>query len=184
MLCFALRDFFRLFAQRRNPALCLTLVLLLTQYSVAQSGMASLSGTITDQSGALLPGVRVTITNEGTGISIEKQTNGAGVYNTQGLNPGRYRVFVTKEGFMQVDVRDMTLDVQDSVSRNFTLRIGGTSETVQVDGNRKTTIVIARSSRICLRTNLTSFRRLRGGNSLASESLRRLPTPISASGRM
>ncbi len=135
MLYCALRGFIRLFAQRRNPALYLTLLLFLSQYSVAQSGTASLSGTITDQNGALLHGVRVTITNEGTGISTEKQTNSAGIYNAQGLTPGRYRVFVTKEGFLQVDARDVTLNVQDSVSRNFALRVGGTSETVQVDGN-------------------------------------------------
>lgn len=59
----------------------------------------------------------------------------AGIYNVPGLKPGRYRVFVEKERFKQVDLRDLTLNVQDVVSRNFTLEVGGISETIQVDGS-------------------------------------------------
>ncbi len=109
-------------------------VVILSPCLFAQTGTATLSGTITDKTGALLPAVRVTIANEDTGVSIEKRTNGAGIYNAPGLNPGHYHLFVAKEGFMQVDVRDVTLNVQDAVNRNFTLELGGTSETVQVNG--------------------------------------------------
>lgn len=114
---------------------CLVLLLLVPAMLLAQSGSATLSGTITDVSGALVPNVSITITNEDTNVSIQSQSNRAGIYNVPGLNPGRYRILVEKQGFKQVDVRNMTLNVQDIVSRNFTLEVGGTSETIQVDGS-------------------------------------------------
>src|ERR1700739_2954577 len=125
---------------RPNSPLFLTLapVLLatvLTPLLYAQTGAATLSGTITDQKGALVPDVQVTITNEDTSVSVATKTNGAGIYSAPGLNPGRYRLFVEKKGLKQVDLRDLTLNVQDTVSRNFTLEVGGTSETIQVNGN-------------------------------------------------
>ena len=100
-----------------------------------QSSSANISGTITDTSGALVAGVNITITNEDTNVSSQTKTNKAGIYSLPSLNPGHYRVFVEKEGFKQVDLRHLTLNVQDIVSRNFTLQVGGTSETIQVDGS-------------------------------------------------
>src|SRR5215475_2072050 len=135
MLYVAFGKVFHCFDQLRYPILSLIFLALVSQQLIAQTGTATLSGTITDQSGALLPDVRVTITNEDTGVSVKKQTNSTGIYNAPELTPGRYRVLIAKEGFIQVDVRDITLNVQDSVNRNFTLRVGGTSETVQVNGN-------------------------------------------------
>jgi hypothetical protein len=103
--------------------------------SHAQSGAASISGTITDRSGALVPEAAVSVVNTDTDSKFETKTNGAGVYQVPFLKPGHYRIVVTKQGFKQVDVRDVTLNVQDSVNRNFTLDIGATSETVQVNGS-------------------------------------------------
>ncbi len=99
----------------------------------AQTESASLSGTIVDRSGAVVPDAQVRVTNEDTNVTVETKTNGAGVYNVPSLKPGRYRILVTKQGFKQIDLRDVTLNVQDSVNRNFTLDIGGTSETVIVN---------------------------------------------------
>ncbi len=136
---FALPSLAHSFAQLRKSAqvalqLC-CIALLLPINLFAQSSTATLSGTIADSSGALVPNVSVTITNEDTNASVRIQSNRAGIYNVPGLNPGHYRVLVEKQGFKQVDVRSLTLNVQDIVSRNFTLQVGGTSETVQVDGS-------------------------------------------------
>lgn len=142
MLCFARPSLQDLFAQLRNLrqlVLYICYITVLTAFSqclFAQTGDATLSGTITDTSGAFVSDVRVTITNQDTGVSADTRTNKAGIYNEPGLKPGRYRVFVEKEGFKQVDLRDLTLNVQDVVSRNFSLEVGGTSETIQVDGSR------------------------------------------------
>lgn len=122
-----------------RPLACgLLLLPLITSHQsllLGQTTAATLSGTIVDQNGALVPGVAVTITNEETGVAIATKTNGAGIYVAPGLNPGRYRVFVEKQGFKQVDLRYLTLQVQDVVSRNFVLQVGGTSETIQVNGS-------------------------------------------------
>ena len=114
---------------------CIGILLLFPICLSSQTESATLSGTITDGTGALVPNVQVTVTNQDTNISSATKTNTAGVYNVPGLNPGRYRVVVEKEGFKQVDVRGITLNVQDVISRNFTLEVGGTSETIQVDGS-------------------------------------------------
>jgi Carboxypeptidase regulatory-like domain len=104
------------------------------QLCLAQTGSATLSGTITDKSGALVAEASVEVMNQDTGTSIHTRTNGAGVYSVPGLKPGLYKVSVEKEGFKRVAVRDITLNVQDVVSRNFTLDVGAMSETVEVTG--------------------------------------------------
>ncbi len=114
---------------------CIGILFLLPICLSAQIGTATISGTIVDQNGALVPDVQVTVTNQDTNISSVTKTNTAGIYSVPSLKPGRYRVVVEKAGFKQVDVRDLTLNVQDAVSRNFTLEIGGTSETIQVNGS-------------------------------------------------
>jgi len=99
-----------------------------------QTGTATLSGTIMDPSGKVVPGADVSITNVDTGVARETKTNGDGIYVLPALQPGRYRVIVTKPGFKQVALTDVTLNTQDSVSRNFNLEVGAVSETVTVTG--------------------------------------------------
>jgi len=103
--------------------------------SSAQSESASLSGTIVDRSGGLIPDAEVTVVNVDTNVTFEAKTNDAGVYSFPFLKPGHYRILVAKQGFKQIDLREVTLNVQDSVNRNFTLEIGGTSETIVVNAS-------------------------------------------------
>ena len=118
-----------------SAALMVLLLLLPCGSATAQTESASISGTITDQQGALVPDTQIQIVNTDTGTILNTTTNKAGVYTAPGLKPGHYRILVTKQGFRQVDVRDITLNVQDSVNRNFTLSLGATSETIQVNGS-------------------------------------------------
>ena len=108
------------------------LVTLNSSLAHAQSESASLSGTIVDRQGALVPDAEVSIVNMDTNVAYQGKTNGAGVYNFPFLAPGPYRILVSKQGFKQIDLRDITLHTQDSVNRNFTLEVGGTSETITV----------------------------------------------------
>jgi hypothetical protein len=101
----------------------------------AQTETASVSGTIVDRSGGLVPSVQVIVINTDTSEKYETKTNSAGVYDVPSIKPGHYRILVSKQGFKEIDLRDVTLNVQDSVNRNFTLDIGGTSEVVIVNGN-------------------------------------------------
>src|SRR5713226_6447447 len=113
--------------------LLLTLSPVTYHLAYAQTEVASVSGTIVDRSGGLVPGVQVTVINTDTNEKYETKTNNAGVYNVPSVKPGHYRILVTKPGFKQIDLRDIILNVQDSVNRNFTLDLGGVSETVIVN---------------------------------------------------
>jgi hypothetical protein len=98
----------------------------------AQTTSATLSGTIMDPTGRVVPGVQVSATNIDTGISANTKTNADGIYVLTALQPGHYRVIVTKQGFKQIALTAVVLNVQDTVSRNFSLEIGAVSETVTV----------------------------------------------------
>src|SRR2546430_5204617 len=78
----------------------------------AQSTNSSdLRGTVTDSTGAVIPGATVTIVNTETGVTTNLKTNDAGIYDSVSIRPGKYRVTFTKEGFNRL-VRDgVTLDV-------------------------------------------------------------------------
>ena len=108
--------------------------------SLAQTESASVSGTIVDRQGGLVPEVEVTIVNTDTNEKYQTKTNQAGVYNLPNLKPGHYHIVVTKAGFKQVDLREVTLNIQDSVNRNFTLDVGGVSETVIVNAGDRINI--------------------------------------------
>jgi hypothetical protein len=113
----------------------LLLVFGFARTSFGQAESASISGTIVDRQGGLVPDAQVSVINTDTDSKFETKTNRSGVYQFPFLKPGHYRIVVTKQGFKQVDLRDLTLNVQDSVNRNFTLDVGATSETVQVNGS-------------------------------------------------
>jgi hypothetical protein len=126
-------DFYRLLGERYRSLLLLGIILILSVASYAQVDTASVSGVIYDQSGGIVIGAEVQVTNSDTNLTSTSTSNQSGVYLVTGLKPGRYRIRVTKEGFKGIDLTDLTLNVQDSVSRNFTLQIGSTSESISVD---------------------------------------------------
>jgi hypothetical protein len=118
---------------------CLLGFVFLPLHVLSQTGLATLSGTVTDPTGALLPKAIVTVTNEDTGVTVKGETTRAGVYDIEALNPGKYRVVVEHQGFKQVEVIDLVLHTQDDISRNFVLPVGASSETIQVSGNQNST---------------------------------------------
>src|SRR6266852_465282 len=109
------------------------LVGLASQRAIAQTEKASVSGRVTDQSNAAVPDAEVQIKNTDTGVATIVKTNGEGVYALPSLNPGNYLMTVNKMGFRTVSVMGMTLNVQENLSRNFTLQIGSTVESVTVE---------------------------------------------------
>lgn len=101
----------------------------------SQAESATLSGTVLDRSGAVVVGARVQATNSETNVSASTATNHDGIYVISFLKPGRYRLTVTTPGFKQVVVTDIVLNVQETVSRNFTLDPGAVSESVTVSAD-------------------------------------------------
>src|SRR5467141_145145 len=118
-----------------RATLLLGIILIGCSAVFGQVETATVSGVITDQSGGIVVGAEVRVTNSDTNISSTSTSNQSGVYLVTGLRPGRYRIKVTKDGFKGIDLTDLILNVQDSVSRNFILQVGSTSESVSVEGN-------------------------------------------------
>ena len=104
-------------------------------YVFSQAESATLSGTVLDRSGAVIVGAHVTATNADMNTNVSTTTNHDGIYVMPGLKPGRYRVTVMTQGFKQVVVTDIVLNVQETVSRNFTLDPGAVSESVTVSAD-------------------------------------------------
>jgi len=109
----------------------LILVCAATIPALAQS-TASLTGIVTDASGAAVPHAKVTVTNKATGVSFNTQTDSAGAYLIPSLPIGVYDIEVTASGFQKALVTDLDLPVATSVTRNVQLRIGETSVTVEI----------------------------------------------------
>jgi outer membrane receptor protein involved in Fe transport len=97
----------------------------------AQVTGATLSGTVTDASGAVIANAQVSIRNTATGISKDTTTDSAGFYAAPNLAPGPYEVKVTAAGFNTL-VTNVTLAVGAQQTLNVPMKVGETSQTVQV----------------------------------------------------
>ena len=98
----------------------------------AQVVGATLSGTITDPSGAVVPNAQVSVRNTATGVTREVTADTAGLYLVPNLLPGNYDVTVTSPGFSSARQSNVALGVGAAQQLNVSLRVGETSQTVEV----------------------------------------------------
>ncbi len=119
-------------------AVLLTLGVVFGTRVVAQTSTAQISGTITDASGAVVPQAKVTVTNEETGVKRELQTNDVGSYMVPMLPPGRYTVGAEKQGLARVERKGLVMNVGDLSRIDLALPVGGTQQTVTVEGSAET----------------------------------------------
>ncbi len=96
---------------------------------------ASISGTVSDASGAIVSGATVTATNVDTGISISHPTNNQGFYSFQELPLGNYAIEVSHTGFKEYRKTGIVLQVNDALVIDVALQVGATSEKVEVSGS-------------------------------------------------
>lgn len=101
--------------------------------SFAQSTISSgsIQGTVTDPSGAGVPGAKVIIKNKDTGNTLTLTTSSAGVYSTVSLNPGNYTIRVENTGFKSSEL-NVVVQVGNVTPGNIQLQIGSASATVEV----------------------------------------------------
>ena len=95
----------------------------------------SLSGTVTDQTGAVIPGAQVKVVSEDTGTTYNLTTNEAGLYRQAALPAGFYRVEVTAPGFRRAVVRKIKVDVGTPAVTDVSLEVGATTESVEVQAD-------------------------------------------------
>jgi hypothetical protein len=112
----------------------------------AQTTNATLGGTVSDSSKALMPGVMVTATNTGTGIVSTSLTNETGAYNFPSLQTGTYKVTAELPGFQTQTYNDITLGLSQQLRLNFNLQVSTQSQSVEVSVAADTLIATTSSS--------------------------------------
>jgi hypothetical protein len=98
----------------------------------AQGTASRVTGTVVDEKGSVVPGAVVTLTNEATQISLTTNTGSGGTYVFDSVQAGKYTVSVEKQGFKKSVSAGNTANINQPVTVDFTLEVGGLSETVQI----------------------------------------------------
>ncbi len=100
--------------------------------ALAQAGRGSISGLVSDPSGAIVPGAAVVLKNPTTGVTQHTVTSSGGLYTFISLNPGVYQVTASQSGFKSIAQEKITVNVDQVTEVNITLQVGAASETVTV----------------------------------------------------
>src|SRR5438046_3314211 len=111
----------------------MTLGLVAPMNILAQVDTGAISGTVKDTSGGVIPGAKVTIINEDTGLSISTTSGSAGEYVFSPAKIGHYSVSAEIKSFQRVQQNNVTVAVQQRVVVDFALPPGQTTETVVVN---------------------------------------------------
>jgi len=139
--------------------LSLALIFLLVSVPLhAQVVGATLSGSVTDPSGAAIPGAQVSIKNTATGVNQNVTTDSSGFYSVPNLLPGNYDVTVSAKGFRTAVNSKIPLAVGSQQVLNVTMQVGQITQTVQVTAGAPT--VQLASSALSAQINSTTMREL------------------------
>ncbi len=106
--------------------------LLLPLSGSAQTTFGSITGTVTDATGAPTPGVKITVTNIDNAEKRSMDTNSDGIYQFVNLTPGNYRVEAEKSGFKKFSRSPIVVEVQNTLRIDVALEVGDVSQTVEV----------------------------------------------------
>jgi len=99
----------------------------------AQAGRGSISGTVTDSTGAIVPGSEVVLLNKATGAAQHSVATAAGLYTFISLNPGVYQVTVSHSGFAKAVRDNVNISVDQVTELNIALTVGAAQEVVNVE---------------------------------------------------
>src|SRR5579859_7624450 len=94
----------------------------------AQGAVGTILGQVSDGTGAVVPGARVTITETDTNVSHSATTGPIGNYTVPYLNPGHYSVQVEAAGFSRTRIQHINLEVDQTVRADAVLKVGATGE--------------------------------------------------------
>src|SRR5437868_4245648 len=94
----------------------------------------SVTGTVTDQSGAVVPGAQVTVTNEATGLKRQAASDASGFYRVLDLPQGSYSVEVTAGGFKPLKVMGISVVIGQVHAQDLQLQVGTATQEVTVQG--------------------------------------------------
>jgi hypothetical protein len=145
----------------RGASVLFLLIALLVFPAHAQTSRGTVSGTVMDSSGAVVPGSTVELNNPDTGVVRTTTTNGAGIYRFDAVDLGRYKIKISMQGFKAFLYESFPVEANRNVTIDATLELGGIEAIVEVTEGT-------------LETSLIRDAPLRGG-SMAGIELTRLP---------
>ena len=122
---------FRLIIGRTLLSVCLA-GLALAPSALAQTIVGQIAGLVSDSSGGVLPGVAITVTNDGTGLVRSAVTDERGAWVVTNLPVGRYAVTAELTGFRKAQQTGFELNADGRLTANFKLEVGGVTETISV----------------------------------------------------
>ncbi len=99
---------------------------------LSQVDTGVLSGTVTDISGAVIPGAQVEVLNTGTNYRLSRETNPSGLYVSPPLPPGPYRITVSTDGF-RTAAKEVSLNLSERIAVDFELEVGSVAESIEVE---------------------------------------------------
>ncbi len=111
-------------------AMCL--VFLLLPAGLRAQGYGSISGTVTDSTGAVVPGVQITATQAGTGLTVKTVASGTGTYVFPSLSPAAYSIAASAQSFESFLQTSVVLQADQSITVNIILKVGSAATTVTV----------------------------------------------------
>jgi Carboxypeptidase regulatory-like domain len=125
-------------SMKRNLLISFVIFLLSVTSAWAQTGTASLRGTVTDKTGAAIVGARVTVINAAQGLHRDGATDGTGSYEFLSLPPGSYILTIEIKGFRKFEQKNLQLQVNSPATVNATLEVGSAAETIEVSAQTVT----------------------------------------------
>jgi len=125
---------------RRTFVLSFLGCILLLAATVAAGQTASINGSVTDSTGAVVDHAKVTVRNTATNAVRKVETSAAGIYTVTELVVGPYEVTVEKDGFKPVKYQALTLTVDQALTINARLQVGSNAEQVTVEGGQVASI--------------------------------------------
>ena len=120
--------------QRRAWWLVCLCLLLVTGIATAQTDQGAITGTVTDNTGAIVPGAQVTLSATDTGLTLQSKSNGSGNFTFSPIKIGNYSVNASAPGFQTTTRQNIHVDVQQRLQVNLALTPGQVSQTVTVTG--------------------------------------------------
>ena len=101
----------------------------------AQSERGTISGTVRDSTGAVIPGAKVVVTNTATGLVENLSSNQVGEFTGVSLPVGPYKVQVSKEGFRPAEIQGLAVDAATNARADVTLEVGQSTQAVEVQAS-------------------------------------------------
>jgi hypothetical protein len=107
------------------------LILCVATSAFAQSERGTISGTVTDSTGAVIPAAKVSVTNLSTNSSFTSVTTDAGDYAAPSLSPGQYNVRIDKDGFKPTVLANVTVNASTNTRADVTLEVGSALQAIE-----------------------------------------------------